>query len=102
MTMIWFGVDFWPGWASLYVFCGSMLGLGLAHMVILALLGKRVDESGLYFMLHVLANTFICYVALPDTIHVLCHPLDGVQDTESLSHATVRMGKTPGTPSYLR
>eukprot|EP00961_Rhodomonas_salina_P174519 2353990-Rhodomonas_salina.1 len=87
--MIWIGLDFWPSWPSLYLFGWSMLALGIAHIALRTLLGKRLDESGQYFLLHVLANTYIVAAALPDTLHVLAHPLDALDETDRLSHGTV-------------
>lgn len=66
-----------------------MLALGIAHIALRTLLGKRLDESGQYFLLHVLANTYIVAAALPDTLHVLAHPLDALDETDRLSHGTV-------------
>ena len=46
---------------------------------------KPIDDNLVWFTLHAIANAAVVVLALPDTCHLLSHPLDAFGESEGLT-----------------
>ena len=51
--------------------------------------GTKLDPNLVWFLLHAVANAFVCAHAWADTVHVFTAPLQSFAASENLGHAIV-------------
>jgi hypothetical protein len=69
----------------------------VAHVLLLRVLKQRepwksgapVDDNLVWFTLHAIANAVVVALALPDTLHLLMHPLDAFSESQGLTQGVV-------------
>jgi len=95
-------VVFWPTEVSGRAFVAGMVAMAVVKVLLeralfplarksmppAAFAGGRIDPNLSFFTIHFLVNMVVCYLAVPDTLWVLAHPVEW-RASENLGHALV-------------